>query len=200
MNLARQAAVEARGMVNPAAGILAVATGKSSDHAGEAALLVYTDQYMNPVIPTTVNGVRTVVIPTTMRAIATGLAPRDLSLTNSSAPSLSTAAISSAIGVKRQVARDLLKRNPAFFAVGVGQSLDNPKEPALVVYVDRKRIPSQLPLTIGGLRARYIVMDRLHVTRSYALATPSHVHCLPHPAPSPMDLRDLFKPLPLKLN
>jgi hypothetical protein len=200
MSLARQAAVEARGMVNPVAGILAVATGKSSDHAGEAGLLVYTDQSMNPVVPMTVNGVRTVIIPTTMHAIATGLTPRDLSLTNSSVPSLSPAVIASAIGVKRQLAHDLLKRNPAFFAVGVGQSLDNPKEPALIVYVDRKRIPSQLPTTIGGLRARYVVMDRLHVTRTYALATPSHVHCLPHPAPDPTDLREFFKPLPLKLN
>jgi len=38
-----------------------------------------------------------------------------------------------------------MRHNPSFFAVGVGQSLDNPKEAALVVYVDRKQLPAQLP-------------------------------------------------------
>ena len=43
-----------------------------------------------------------------------------------------------------------MARNPAFFAVGVGQSLDNPREAALVVFVDRARIPRTLPLTLGA--------------------------------------------------
>jgi len=200
MSLSRRAAIEARTLVNPAAGILAVATGKSSDHAGEAGLVIYTDQALNPIVPAIVNGVRTIVVPTTARAVAMGTAALNLSLTNNDATSLSATALSSAIAVKRQFAHDLLKRNPAFFAVGVGQSLDNPREAALIVYVDRKRIPSQLPLTVGGLRTRYVVMDRLHVTRSYALANPSQLHCLPHPAPAPTDLLELFLPLPLKLN
>jgi hypothetical protein len=200
MNLARQAAVEARSLVNPTAGILAVATGKSSDHAGEAGVLVYTDQAMNPLVPATVNGVRTVLVGTTARAIASGIAPLSVSLLNSGIAPLPASTVSSAIAVKRQVAHDLLKRNPAFFAVGVGQSLDNPKEAALVIYVDRKHVPAQLPVTVGGLRTRYVVMDRLHVTRSYALASPSRLHCLPHPAPGSMGLRDLFKPRPLPLN
>jgi hypothetical protein len=197
MNLARQAATEARPMVNPAAGILTVATGKSSDHPGEAALLIYTDQAMNPVVPATVNGVRTVLVPTTARAIASGIAPLSVSLANSGVAPLPASAVSSAIAVKRQVAHDLLKRNPAFFAIGVGQSLDNPKEAALVIYVDRKHLPAQLPITVGGLRTRYVVMDRLHVTRSYTLANPPRLHCLPHPAPGSTDL---FKPRPLPLN
>jgi hypothetical protein len=151
-------------------------------------------------VPATVNGVRTVPVGTTARAIASGIVPLSLSLTNSGFAALPAATVSSAIAVKRQVEQDLLKRNPAFFALGVGQSLDNPKEAALVVYVDRKHVPAQLPVTVGGLRTRYVVMDRLHVTRSYALATPSRLHCLPHPTPASMDLRDLFKPHPLPLN
>jgi len=199
MSLSRRAAIEARNLVNPAAGILGVATGKSSDHAGEAGLLIYTDQAMSPVVPATVNGVRTIVVPTTARAVAMGATALNLSLANTGATTLSTSVLSSAIAVKRQFAHDLLKRNPAFFAVGVGQSLDNPREAALIVYVDRKRIPSQLPLSVGGLRTRYVVMDRLHVTRSYALTAPSRLHCLPHPAQTPKDLHDFFKPLPLNL-
>jgi len=200
MHLARQAAVEARTLVNPSAGILAVATGKSSDHPGDPGLVVYTDQNMSPYVPTTVSGVRTIVVPTTAHALAIGAAPMTVSLAGAGSPALSASVLSSAITVKRQLAHDLLKRNPAFFAVGVGQSLDNPREAALIVYVDRKRLPSQLPVTLGGLRTRYVVMDRLHVTRSYALAIPSHMHCLPHSAQRKLELNDLLKPLPLHLD
>jgi hypothetical protein len=69
--------------------------------------------------------------------------------------------------------------NTAFFGVGVGQSLDNPRDAALVIYVDQARIPDKLPQTINGLRTRYVVMDRLHVTRSYATTVRSTRHCLP---------------------
>lgn len=200
MSLSRRAAVEARNLVNPGAGILSVTTGKSSDHAGEAGLVVYTDQTMNPVVPATVNGVRTIVVPTTAHAVAMGAAALNLAQANAAPTPLSSNVLASAIAVKRQLAHDLMKRNPAFFAVGVGQSLDNPREAALILYVDRKRIPAQLPVTIGGLRTRYIVMDRLHVTRSYNLASPTSLHCLPHSAQAASDLHDLFKPLPLKLD
>ena len=78
-----------------------------------------------------------------------------------------------------------MQQNPAFFGVGVGQSLDNPKEAALVIYVDRRQVPATLPPTINGLRTRYIIMDRLHVTRSY-LTGPvrSQGHCMSHRAGS----------------
>jgi len=85
-----------------------------------------------------------------------------------------------AIRAKHQLARTLM-RNPAFFGVGVGQSLDNPREPALVIYVDRNRLPASLPATMNGLRTRYVIMDRLHVTRSYATGLMSRRHCLAHP-------------------
>jgi hypothetical protein len=86
--------------------------------------------------------------------------------------------------------------------VGVGQSLDNPREAALVVYVDRRQVPAQLPATVGGLRTRYIVMDRMHVTRSYAAPMRPKQSCSPPPAaaqPQSFNLLDLFKPRSLKL-
>ena len=61
--------------------------------------------------------------------------------------------------------------------VGIGQSLDNPKEAALVIYVDRRNIPAELPPTVNGLRTRYVVMDRLHVTRSYAEKLQTRSRC-----------------------
>jgi len=51
-----------------------------------------------------------------------------------------------------------MQQNPAFFGVGVGQSLDDPKQAALVIYVDRRMVPTQLPATVNGMRTRYVVM------------------------------------------
>ncbi len=170
----------ARALVKPSGGILGVATGKSSDHPGEAAVIVYVDESMQANVPETVGGVRTVVIPSNGQAVAAGAAAQ----ANSSAasPALPAAVFNAAVAVKQGYGPALMKQNPSFFGVGVGQSLDNPREPALVVFVDRRRLPAQLPQSIGGLRTRYIVMDRLHVTRSYAEPVQSRIHCRPHPA------------------
>ncbi len=178
---ATQALSSARALVNPSTGILGVATGKSNDHSGEAVVIVYTDQSMAASVPQTVGGVRTQVIPTTSRAVA------DSSVAQTAAPDnlapLSSTVLSQAIAAKQQLAPVLLKQNPAFFGVGVSQSLDNPKEAALVIYVDRRQVPASLPATIGGLRTRYVIMDRLHVTRSYLTGLArSQSHCMPHPA------------------
>ena len=172
----QQAAVNAgRSLVNPSAGILGIAPGKSSDQPGTAALLVYVDENQAPAVPRTIAGVRTIVIPSNARSVAMGSAPSS----PVGAPSLSAPALAAAVAAKQQLARKLMLQNPAFFAVGVGQSLDNPREAALVIYVDRARIPAQLPLTMNGVRTRYIFMDRLHVTRSYAASFPAAHRCAP---------------------
>jgi hypothetical protein len=148
-----------------------------------------------------VDGVRTLVIPTYARAVAFGLAPQ--APAQAGAVALPGAAFSSAVAVKQQVAGSLMRRNPAFFGVGVGQSLDNPREAALVIYVDRKNLPAQLPATVDDLRTRYIIMDRLHVTRSYEAPIQSKHHCMAHPAAGQLagfNLLNLVKPLSLKLN
>lgn len=168
----------ARQWINPAAGILGVAMGKSSDHPGEAAVIVYVDEAPHPAIQPLAAGVRTVIIPTTARAVALGAAPMSVSLID--ADNLSSAALSQALTVKRQHGRDLMQQYPALFGLGVGQSLDNASEAALVFYVDRRQLPAVLPTIIGGLRTRYVVMDRLHVTRSYAAPFEARRHCMPH--------------------
>ena len=196
----QSALAQARMLVNPATGILGVATGKSTDHAGEAAVILYVDESQPVNAPATVDGVRTLVIPTNAHAVALGSAPLT-PLETAPAP-LGASVINAAIAQKLQIARSLMRDNPAFFGIGVGQSLDNPKEAALVVYVDRKNLPSQLPPTLSGLRTRYIIMDRLHVTRSYATGLQSHSHCLaPNAAaPAAFDPSDLKRPQRLPLD
>ncbi len=195
------ALAQARALVNPAAGILGVATGKSTDHPGGAAVILYVDEAMAVSTPATIDGVRTLVIPTNARAVALGSAPRT-PLESAPAP-LAATVLNTAIAQKQQLARSLMRENPAFFGVGVGQSLDNPREAALVIYVDRKNLPSQLPATLGGLRTRYIVMDRLHVTRSYLTGLETRSHCVAH-APAArvahFDPRNLEMPRSLPLN
>jgi hypothetical protein len=201
MARAQQALGQARMLVNPATGILGVATGKSSDHPGEGAVILYVDESMSVTAPQTVDGARTLVIPTNAHAVAFGSAPQT-PLEIGAAP-LPAALLNPAVAVKQQFAQSLMKRNSAFFGVGVGQSLDNPKEAALVIYVDRKQVPAQLPSTVDGLRTRYIVMDRLHVTRSYATPVQTRSHCMPHPAtdrPASFDPLGLLRPRSLKLN
>ncbi|MGA9463208.1 MAG: hypothetical protein WBV28_10485 [Terracidiphilus sp.] len=176
---AQRALTTARSLVNPATGVLGVAMGKSTDHPGEAAVVMYVAGNAGSSVPSIIDGVRTVVIPSTARAVAEGAAPATVSI--SDAPPLMNETIQQAVIVKQQVARELMNQNPAFFGIGVGLSLDNPRDAALVIYVDRKDIPAQLPQTIQGLRTRYIVMDRMHVTRSYAATFATGKHCTAHP-------------------
>ncbi len=183
----------ARQMVNPAAGILGVALGKSSDRPGEAAMIFYVAEDARVTVPATVSGLRTLLIPTTAHAVAFGAAPTAISL--SDAPSLPQAILNLAIAIKQRVAHGLMNQNPSFFGVGVGQSFDNPREAALVIYVDRKHVPAELAQTIGGLRTRYVVMDRLHVTRSFAVPFVPKGHCMPHPVPAQNDGFDPVKAL-----
>ena len=198
----QQALLQARFLINPEAGILSVDAGKSNDHPGEAAVLVYVDESMSVTVPAVVDGVRTLVIPTNARATAFGLTAQITLGINFNFQPVSTAVLSRAVQIKQQVAANLLSQNPAFFGVGVGKSLDSPKEPALVIYVDRKKIPLKLPPIVNGLRTRYVIMDRLHVTRSYASPVQSRSHCMPHRAQrgSAAMLLQLQAPQPLNLN
>ncbi len=165
----------ARQWVNPSAGVLGVAMGKSSDRPGEAAVLVYVDPNAKPAIAPVVGSVRTVIIPSTLRAVALGAAPMSVALENE--PPLGEQALSHALNVKRDEVAALMREHHDFFGVGVGQSLDNPSEPALIVYVDRRHLPSLLPATVRGIRTRYIIMDRLHVTRSFVAPSETQNHC-----------------------
>jgi hypothetical protein len=187
----QQAIAMARGLVNPSAGVLGIAPGKSTDRPGAAAVIIYVDQTLLPAVPATLAGVRTIVVPATTRSVALGSAP--LTAITGGIPPLAGTTVARAMTTKRQLAHRLMQQNPAFFGVGVGQSLDDPREAALVIYVDRDHMPSNLPSTIGGLRTRFVMMNRLHVTRSYAAAFPAAHHCMPHAASGATEQDDLLK-------
>jgi hypothetical protein len=192
----QQALGQARQLVNPSAGLLGVAAGKSIDDPGEGAVILYVDENVPVSAPATVEGVRTLVIPTNAHAVVFGSAPQTPLETRSASgiSALAPALLNQALAIKQQVAHNIMKNNPAFFGIGVGQSLDNPKEAALLIYVDRKRVPADLPQIVNGLRTRYIVMDRMHVTRSYASRVQSRSRCLSHPA-----AKHSFDPLSVSL-
>ncbi len=165
---AQSALASARQLVNSSLGVLGVATGKSSDDPGSAAVLIYVTPTSTAAIPATIDGVRTAVIPTTAGAVATGSAPLT-PFSAGAAPALSAAALHRAAAIKQSLAAALMQQNPAFFGVAIGQSYDDPAQAALVIYVDQNNVPATLPATIGSLRTRYIIMSRLHVTRALRL-------------------------------
>lgn len=163
---AQQALQQARALVDPAAGVLSVSAGKSNDQLGDAALLFTVSPNLTAQIPQMIGGVRTQLV-----------LQNEKPSQQKSALALNASVLNAAAEVKRQVAAGLMKAHPEFFGVGVGQSLDNPREAALVIFVDRHRIPAELQTTIRGLRTRYIFMDRMHVTRSHSNAQAAPARC-----------------------
>ncbi len=179
--VAQKALTQARMLVNPSVGILGTAVGKSSDRPGEPAVILYVDKAMNVAAPQMIDGVRTEVVSTSTQAVAAGTAPQYPLESGASHP-LAAGVLTQAIAAKQQIEQNLMKQNPAFFGVGIGQSLDDPSQAALVIYVDRRQVPASLPATINGLRTRYIIMDRLHVTRAYLTGPVRRQgHCMSHP-------------------
>jgi len=175
---AQLAMAQVRPLINPESGIFGIAAGKSNDHPGEPAVIVYVADNASVSVPATIGSVRTVLIPSSAHDVITDSVP--LTNSNGKVPMLSPAAVGSAIAIKQKNSSKLMQQNPAVFGIGVGQSLDNPKEAALVIYTDRRKLPIDLPQTVGGLRTHYIAMDRLHVTRAYSSAVQSRPRCAAH--------------------
>ena len=151
-------------LLRPDNGILGTATGKSLDSPGEAAVIVYIDKNRPGVaVPKVINGVRTLVIPTDLASMNAGTEPT--TLPQMEGIRLPADVLRAAAAVQRQSAPQLMA-DPAFFGVGVTQSYDNPAEAALLVLVDLTKTPRSMPDVVGGLRLRYVRVNRLHVTRS----------------------------------
>ncbi|MDE3201833.1 MAG: hypothetical protein KGN79_13040 [Acidobacteriota bacterium] len=190
----QQALVAARQLINPSNGVLGVAMGKSSDQPGQAAVIVYVSSGLIAQVPPIISGVRTVVVPSTARAVSMGTAPMTPPIDDASL--LTAAEVAHAVAVKSHIASEILGHS-GYFAVGVGQSFDNPQQAALVIYVDRRDVPSTLPATLDGLRTRYILMDRLHVTRGYSAGFQPRRHCMPHQETPAANPAQLFHPRPI---
>jgi hypothetical protein len=163
MNAAKTAAnQQGVAIVDASKGILGVAAGKSVDQPGQAAVLVYIDQsHAGPVaVPQTIGGLPTRVIATTASAVASGLAPQSAAVLPGI--HLPQATLDAARTVQKQQAAQLMG-DPAFFGVGVTQSQDNPSEAALMIFIDRTRIPRSQPTAVGGLRVRYRTLNPIKV-------------------------------------
>lgn len=143
-------------------GVARVSVAASSDSPTHSAIAVYLEPGVMiataPSIPSSINGIPTVLVPAENSEVFPSQ-PR-------------AASLNQALAVKRRVATSLLRSNPALFGIGVGQSLDNPADAALVLFADKHKFTDSLPITIEGQRIRLILMDRFHVTRSHA--TPAH--------------------------
>jgi hypothetical protein len=151
-------------MLRPDSGILGTGTGKSLDSPGEAAVIVYVDRNKPGVaVPKVISGVRTLVIPTDAASLGAGTQPTTLAQVEGI--HLPAEVLRAAAETQRQFAPQLMA-DPAFFGVGVTQSYDNPAEAALLVLVDLTKTPRSMPDLAGGLRLRYLRVNRLHVTRS----------------------------------
>lgn len=157
-------------LVNPSAGIERAGIASSKDRPGRASLLFYVDpQVYQAVIA---NGGSS--IPASIRSVITSVLP--VSALNSEPAAVAplsgqpnAASLSLALAAKQRLSASLLKPGSAIFGIGVGQSLDNPAEAALVVFVDRNKFDGTLPeaLEASGQRVRLVLMDRLHVTRAH---------------------------------
>ncbi|WP_263353931.1 hypothetical protein [Acidicapsa acidisoli] len=167
------ALAQAQLLINPANGIVRAGIVASKDHPGQGAIALFVEPVpatnsaaSAPAIPASVGGVPTVVLPVS--------GPSGESAAPPVATQPKAASLNQVLAIKQKTAASLLKSHPALFGVGVGQSLDNPSDAALILFVDRKKITGSLPDSpelAGGVRVRYILMDRLHVTRSHGFAS-----------------------------
>jgi hypothetical protein len=158
---------KAASLVDAGKGILGVAVGRSLDHPGQPAVLVYLDTSRAgaPAVPQTIGGLRTRIVPTTASAFANGnVTPTAAAATGIH---LSAATLEAAAAIQRQAAGKLMS-DPAFFGVGVTRSQDNPSEAALMVFVDQSRTPRQQPATMDGLRIRYRTLQPIRITPGHA--------------------------------
>jgi hypothetical protein len=158
---------QAQLLLNPANGIVRAGIAASRDHPGTGAVAFYVEPaaYTTAAasIPAFIGGVPTIVLP------ANGPAAEPATLPAISQPR--AASLNQALTVKQRIAANLLKSTPAIFGVGIGQSLDNPSDAALILFADRRNFTGSLPESIQtmveGIRVRTILMDRLHVTRAH---------------------------------
>lgn len=167
----------AQSLIKPSAGVLGTAPGLSLDHPGEAAILLFVDSRFHGSLPQSINGVRTRLILTTPEAVSAGTAAN----TPQPGTALSAAQLAEARNTRQAVASSLFHRSASVFGVGLAQSLDNPREAALLVMLDRHGPATPLPATLHGMRLRILAMDRLHVTRGFSSAPTQPALCPAHP-------------------
>ncbi len=186
-------------VMNPATGVMRTSLTASLDHPGEAAIGLHVEA----------GAANTNTFPNQIGGVTTVLLTQSGTSSETTATQPRSSSMSRVLAVKQKVAAGLLLSNPAIFGVGVGQSLDDPNEAAIMLFVDRRKFAGKLPETIEGQRVRVVLMDRLHVTRSHGTPVRRRSSCAASQSPSAVNdggiepelkiFRDPFKsslPLP----
>ena len=142
------------------AGIHAIGLGRSYDHAGQAAILLFVSQGgAQTAIPQSLDGVRTRVIEGNEWAYRGMLSQEETlqMMQGLAAPplvyELRAGEMERAKAVHTAHSAELLK-NPDVLGVGISSSVDSPGEAALLIYVKRGAAQNSLPAGIDGLRTR----------------------------------------------
>lgn len=160
--------------------VLAVGVDGSLDRPNHAAVIVFVQKGQPLVreIPHTVGGVLTRVVATESlpsSAPKTGIldAQSTAQLLKSS---LRTQAapipqqLAAATAVKEKYSPSLMGQ-PGILGVGVTASLDNPSEPAIIIYVQTGKPHNPIPLELGGVRVRVKSTDQF---RAYGWGHPRY--------------------------
>lgn len=171
-------------MTDPA--VLAVGVAPSLDRTDRAAVVVFVrqGQPLARPIPQSVGGVITRVVGVTALARAGVLDQQTTAsfVKTSVVPAIHPIAdqVTAAATAKDKFVASLMK-DPAIFGVGVTSSLDNPSEPAILIFVETGKTPSPIPLELGGYRVQVKVTDRFRAfgwgsPRSHRLPGESHLN------------------------
>jgi hypothetical protein len=160
----RQAAAEARDAhvqdLLGRAGVLALGVGRSYDHPGRAAVLVFVGRGApRGTIPASIDGIPTRIVEVdavTSRGLLTE-AESERAVRSAFTPRVATPVSESEVerarAVHRARAAGLMKR-PGVQAVGVSSSADAPGEAALLVYLLKGAPHDPIPTVLDGVRTR----------------------------------------------
>lgn len=162
-------------MTDPA--VLAVGVAPSLDRPRFAAIVVFVrqGQPLRHAAPHNLGGVptRIIIVNSLSRAgildQETTAAFLKQSGTRPAGPTPTQLAAASAVNDKYGAA---LMKEPAIFGVGVTASLDNPSEPAILIFVEKGKPHAPIPLELGGFRVQVKETDRF---RAFGWGTP-HPH------------------------
>jgi hypothetical protein len=165
-------------MTDPA--VLAIGVAPSLDRPRRAAIVLFVRQgrSLRRAIPHNLSGVPTRII--TVNSLSrTGILDQDTTASFAKLARLggpagpatahpTTAQLAAATAVKEKYAAALM-REPAIFGVGVTASLDNPSEPAILIFVEKGKSHAPIPLELGGYRVQVQETDRF---RAFGWGTP----------------------------
>jgi hypothetical protein len=124
--------------------IKSVTVGASADNSGEGALLIHVSGSTIPLVPPTIDGVRTRLL---------------FDAAGSVVPFAGKQEVERAVNVKEAHVNSLMGQ-PGIQGVGVSLSVDNPTESAISIYLVKGVAHEPIPAVIDGVRTRIFEGER----------------------------------------